>query len=871
MQTDKKAIYPLESWTITESSFEIRNNYRNETTFALSNGYIGTRGTFEEAYPFDIDTGLEGNFINGFYEREQIRYGEANFGSPPLSQSLLNLPNLKETQLILDGEVFDMRKGKIEDYARTLFMRDGVLERALIWTSPSGKKVRIRIRRLVSFAMKNIMAIRYEVTPLNFDGAICFVSKLQADVENHTRKTNPIVDYGPFGRKLEPMKLTADESWIYYEGITQTSKLTVGCGSVHNIWTYEDIGAQGKKREDSEHINQNKKKKLGEKDREEVKKSVQTGTFDAQISFTLEGKKDNALVLEKMICYTSDLDMPLEGLKGFVQKTLNTAQKLGYDEVERLQKEYMHRFWESADVEIREKKEQSEHTNDREKTERNSQTADIAQQQGIRFNLFHVFQAAGRDGRTGMGAKGLSGEGYEGHYFWDTEMYMMPVLTYTQPEVVRSLLEYRYHTLPQARERARILGHDKGALFPWRTINGEEASTYYPLGTAQYHIIADIEYALSLYLQVTGDKTFFLEMGAEILIDTARIWADVGSFAPCRDGKYCICDVTGPDEYNVLVDNNFYTNFMAREHLRDAVKAVEYLQERETEVLEQLCGKLSFDVEEMVLWKKIVDNMYFPYDEERQVYPMDDGFMMRRPWDENRIPQEKRAWLYENYHPLFIMRHRMSKQADAIIAMYLHSDQFEAEELRRNYDFYQEVTLHHSSLSTCIFGIVACDIGARLQRQTASLPESKQQEIEKDLISARHYLEEAYQYFTQSARMDLDDHHNNFYAGIHAANMAGTWQAIVNGFAGLRCFDGTLHFQPSLPKEWESYRFHLRFRDCVLCVEVSEAAASFTLEKGKELSFVINGTAFRLTDLNAERVIPISRFYAAKHPAFTRR
>ena len=227
--------------------------------------------------------------------------------------------------------------------------------------------------------------------------------------------------------------------------------------------------------------------------------------------------------------------------------------------------------------------------------------------------------------------------------------------------------------------------------------------------------------------------------------------ADVGSFAECKGGKYCICDVTGPDEYNVLVDNNFYTNLLARESLRAALKAVRYLREQEPERYESLAGKLDFAWEETDLWDKIIENMYFPYDEKRQVYPLDDGFMMRKPWDESKIPPEKRAWLYENYHPLFIMRHRMSKQADAILGMYLYSNLFTEEELKRNYDFYQEVTLHHSSLSTCIFGIVACEIG---------------------------YYDEAYTYFSQSARMDLDDYHNNFYAGIHAANMAGTWQAV---------------------------------------------------------------------------------------------
>lgn len=708
MNTEKQPIYPVEVWDITEQEFQKENNYRNETTFALSNGYIGTRGTFEEAYPFDIDTGLEGNFVNGFYESEHIRYGEANFGSPLLSQSLLNLPNLKETRVILDGEEFSMEEGSVESYKRTLHMKEGVLERTLVWCSPKGKKTKIKVNRLVSFARKNIMIIRYEVTPLNYNGSVEFVSKLCADVENHTRKTNPIVDYGPFGRRLEKRNLWAKEDRLYYEGETIGSHLTMACGSAHTI--------------------------LSQKETVKADWKADMGELEASLSCTLEGTEGESIVLEKFICYTTQLDMPKEELEVFVTEELNRARQEGYSYLEERQKEYMESFWKIADVRIK---------------------GNEALQQGIHFNLFHIIQSAGRDGRTGMGAKGLSGEGYEGHYFWDTEMYVLPVLVYTEPEAARHLLDYRYSTLDQARSRARILGHEKGALYPWRTINGEEASTYYPLGTAQYHINGDISYALSLYLQVTGDVEYLKEKGAEILIETARVWADVGSFAKCKGGKYCICDVTGPDEYNVLVDNNFYTNLMARENLRDAVNAVEYLETHAPECLKALEEKLEFSTEETLLWKEIIEKMYFPYDEERQVYPMDDGFMMRKPWDENKIPPEKRAWLYENYHPLFIMRHRMSKQADAILGMYLHSNLFTKEEIKRNYDFYQEVTLHHSSLSTCIFGIVACSIG---------------------------YLEEGYEYFSQSARMDLDDYHNNFYAGIHAANMAGTWQAHCKWF-----------------------------------------------------------------------------------------
>ena len=767
MNKDKKPIYPIDLWDVTETAFLPENNYRNETTFSLSNGYIGTRGTFEEAYPFDEDHGLEGNFVNGFYESVPIRYGEANFGSPARSQTLLNLPNLKQTRLFLDGEAFSMDEGVLEDYSRTLHMHDGFLERKLIWTSPGGKKAAIHIRRLASFEEKHILAICCEVKPLNFSGTVRFVSVLQADVENHTRKTNPIVDYGPFGRRLDPVKLTAADDVLYYEGVTKGSGLTVACGSIHRIVSHQPA----------------------------INRTYHAGELDGSFSLTVKAVQGESVVLEKMICYATSLDTDPTELEPFTKKTLAAAARAGYDRLEEAQKGYFHAFWQTADVEI-------------------ESGEGLAIRQGLHFNLFHIFQSAGRDNQTGMGAKGLSGEGYEGHYFWDTEMYVLPVLIFTAPEAARALLRWRWSKLPQARDRARILGHDKGALFPWRTINGKEASTYYPLGTAQYHINADVAYALSLYLQATGDTEFLAECGVEMFIETARVWADVGSFSERRGGKYCICSVTGPDEYNVLVDNNFYTNLMARENLRDAAGAVRWLRETSPAAMDALGSKLGFQVDELALWDAIADNMYLPYDEKEQIYPMDDGFMIRKPWDESRIPPEKRAWLYENYHPLFIMRHRMSKQADAILGMYLHSNYFTQEELRRNYDFYQTVTLHHSSLSTCIFGIVAAGIG---------------------------YMDQAYGYFSDSARMDLDDYHNNFYAGIHAANMAGTWQAVINGFAGMRLQKSKLSFAPRLPEQWESYRFQVLFRGARLQVTVGRAGAEFALLEGGPVRFSVFG------------------------------
>ncbi|MGU8452297.1 glycoside hydrolase family 65 protein [Clostridium perfringens] len=778
MEDYREPIYKIEPWNITEEEFLLKNNYRNETTFSLANGYIGTRGTFEEAYDFDVETGLEGNFVNGFYESEHIRYGEWNFGFPTESQSLLNLPNAKIIKLFIEDEEFSMLTGEIEDYNRVLHMKEGRITRDLIWVSPKGKKVKISISRFVSFNNKNLMEIRYKVTPLNFSGNLKFISAIDANVENHTRKTNPLVDYGPFGKRLANDYIDSIKDELYYEGITLNSELSIACGALNKISSENFI-------------------------RKNFKNYELCG-----VSYEFYAKENEEIILDKFIAYSTSLDMNCEKLHGFIKTILSEAKEKGYIEAEREQKEYVEEFWRTADVIIE---------------------GDNVLQQGIRFNLFHLMQSAGRDGKTGMGAKGLSGEGYEGHYFWDTEMYVLPVFVYTKPDLAKKLLDYRYFTLDKARERARVLGHDKGALYPWRTINGEEASTYFPLGTAQYHINADIAYAFKLYVDVNDDFYYLKDKAAEVLCETARVWADVGSFSEYVGNKYCICAVTGPDEYNAIVDNNFYTNLMARENLRDAIWALNKIKEKDKLAYDNLVKKIDLKDEEIEYWKKIIENMYFPYDEKRGVYPLDDGFMKRKPWYDSKIPKEKRHLLYENYHPLFIFRQRMSKQADAILAMYLHSNLFSIEELRKNYDFYQEVTLHHSSLSTCIFGILASQIG---------------------------YDEEAYKYFSQSARMDLDDYHNNFYAGIHAANMAGTWQGIVNGFSGLRTNKGILELNPTIPKEWNAYSFKIFYKKNLLEIKISKDEIEIRLLEGENLELYVYGEKVYIENLSKIIKIP---------------
>ena len=773
MDTNKKPIYPFEPWNVSEDHLDLAMNYRNETTFALSNGYIGTRGTHEEAYDFDEQHGLEGNFLNGLYEQEHVRYGEWNFGFPTESQTILNVPNCKTIRLAVDGEPMDIRTGTLQNYRRTLDMKHGQVVRSFEWISPNGKTVRVENTRFVSLAHKTRMAQRYSVTPVNFSGTLTLHSALDADVENHTRTTNPLVDYGPFGRHLLPDALTADDKTMTCQSTAVNSKLAMACGSVHLL---SEAAAATRH---------------------------QANDVNAWIEYDFAAEQGHTITLEKLTVYTDSLDMDKGAMLPFVSEELAAFAAVGYCKEFAAHSAMMEHFWETADIRV---------------------DGDVPLQQGLRFNLYHIMQASGRDGRTGMGAKGLSGEGYEGHYFWDTEMYVLPVFVYTQPELARSLLDYRYSTLDKARDRARVLGHPIGALYPWRTINGEEASTYFPLGTAQYHINADVAYAFQLYVAVTNDIDYLADKAAEVLCETARVWADVGCFAECRGGKYCICSVTGPDEYNAIVDNNFYTNLMAQQNLYAAVNALETLKEQRPDAYQKLIEKIQLDPDEPALWKKTADAMYFAYDEKRQVYLQDDGFMLRKPWDDSRIPPEKRHLLYENYHPLFIYRQRMSKQADAIMGMMLYSALFTDEELLRNYDFYQTVTLHHSSLSTCIFGILASRIG-------------------------RH--EDAYTYFAQSARMDLDDYHDNFYAGIHAANMAGTWQSIVFGFAGLRLVNGVPEFKFYIPEAWNGYHFTVKIKESVLAVDVLPDGWTITLQSGDAVNFLVEGKPYELTEKGA--------------------
>lgn len=748
-------IYPTKPWEIVEDKFSPEHNLRNETIFALGNGYLGMRGNFEEGYTGLQGTSVEGTYINGFYDTEDLKYPEIAHGYPGKSQTMLNLTNGKIIKLYLEDEEFHMLSSELLAYRRTLDLRNGVLHRNLVWRSPTGREIRLAITRLVSLTNKHVAAIAYEVTLLNFAGKIRIFSALDGDVQNLQAERDPRVGSPLTGRVLDVVAQNINNEGGTLLQKTKKTGFYLACamrnrtdGPLTKVKTYREPLKVGASYE-----------------------------FAAEQGQTIRFFKYLAYVTSK----EEDPNLPAQAAN-FAQK----AQRIGFDSLWQEQKAYLNSFWTQADIEIK---------------------GDSLVQQGLRFNAFHLLQAVGKDGVTSIGAKGLTGEGYEGHYFWDTEIYLVPFFINNNPAISKALLTYRYSTLDQARARALEIGLSQGALYPWRTIGGEECSTFFPAGTAQYHINADIAYAIQKYAELTGDQEFLLRYGAEILFETARLWMEIGEFNPRKENLFCINVVTGPDEYTVLVDNNCYTNLMAQEHLNFAVRTAAWMKEEETDRYQDLCVRIGLVEEEIELWQKAAERMYIPYDRKLEIYAQDDTFLDKPVWDLKATSSDKFPLLL-HYHPLLIYRAQVCKQPDVILALFLLSNQYSMEQKKRNYDYYERITTHDSSLSPSIFSVVASEIGS---------------------------YDKAYSYFKATVRLDLDDYNGNTKDGIHTACMAGSWLCVVYGFAGMRVYNDVLSFAPYLPEHWEEYSFNITYRRRVIRVTVNKDGTVYQLRHGEPL------------------------------------
>jgi len=724
------AVHP---WTVTEEEFDLGRLARSESVFALSNGHIGLRGNLEEGEPF----GLPGTYLNGFYEMRPLPYAEAGYGYPEDGQTIINATNGKVIRLLVDDEPFDIRYGELLAHRRTLDLRAGELRREVHWRSPSGREIELRTTRIVSFTQRSVAAIRYEVRPV--DGRplrVVAQSELVANEPGPPRSADPRA-----AAALEaPLIAEQQEEHglrVVLVHRTRASKLRMAAGMDHVVEEVDGLVTGAECQDD-----------LGR-----VWMNAEIGP-DAPLRFT------------KFLAYGWSSQRSLPSVRDQVAAAVAAARRTGWDALVRSQREYLEAFWDSADVVI---------------------DGDGELQQAVRFALFHTLQAGARAERRAIPAKGLTGPGYDGHVFWDTEMYVLPMLTYTHPEAVRDALLWRHRTLDFAQERARLL-RLKGAAFPWRTIRGQECSAYWPAGTAAFHINAAVADAVIRYLRATGDEEFATGPGLELLVNTARLWRSLGHHD--HAGVFHIDGVTGPDEYSAVVDDNVYTNLMAEQNLRVAADtaARHYDQAR----------ALGVDEEEIASWRDAASDMHIPYDERLGVHPQDAQFTRHQLMDFDDLQYP--LLLHVPYVELY--RRQVVKQPDLVMALLLRGEHFSAEQKARNFAYYEALTVRDSSLSACIQAAVAAEVG---------------------------HLDLAYDYFGEAALMDLGDLENNTRDGLHIASLAGCWIAAVGGFGGLRSYGGELRFRPRLPRALSRLCFRMRYRGRCLQVEITHTRVRYEL------------------------------------------
>ena len=755
VQTFPTFIYPHNPWRLVEKKYNPRRMPQMETLFALANGYLGIRGTFDEGTPVY----QKGTLINGFHETWPIVYPEAAYGYAKTGQTIVNVPDGTLIRLYIDDEPFDLARATLLNYERTLDMRTGILNRDVMWEQGSGKRTRILSRRLVSFEHRHVAAISYEITLLNADAPIVISSELVYQEETRPVQGDQRGSHAFAERVLLPQGLHISEGKTILTATTRTSQMTLACGMENQV---ETVGA---------YVREN-----------------QSSNERGRVVVTVQGLAGQTVRLTKFLTYHYSAHAPVDELAELAERALKRAREMGFEGLAASQQVYLGKFWDRADVEVR---------------------GDIETQQVVRFNLFHIFQATARTDGMGVPAKGLTGQGYEGHYFWDTEIYVMPFLIYTNPLVARNLLRFRYRMLEAARRRAREVNQE-GALFPWRTINGEEASAYYAASTAQYHINADIIYALMKYADMTGDTDFLYREGAEMLIETARMWRSLGFYSGGAKGQFCINGVTGPDEYTTVVNNNAYTNLMARENLWKAAKILEQIRATNPDRFAALALETNLSDCEITEWQAAADRMCVPYDETAGIHLQDDDFLSRPPWDFEHTPPEKYPLLL-HFHPLVIYRHNVIKQADIVLAMFLLGISFSRNQKTPNFDYYDPLTTGDSSLSVSIQVILAMELG---------------------------YVEKAIEYGTYAGWMDLADVYANVEQGCHIASMGGLWMAIIYGMAGMRECNGRIAFHPRSGPRIEGLRFHLTVQGQHLAVDLDgrTGQAIYLLREGSGLT-----------------------------------
>jgi alpha,alpha-trehalose phosphorylase len=730
--------YEVSPWELCWQGLDLEALHRTESTFALSNGHVGLRGSFEEGEP----RGLPGTYLNGFYEERPLPYAESAYGYPEAGETVVNVTDGKIIRLLVADEPLDLRYGSAVEHARVLDFRSGTLRRRTVWVSPAGRRVQITSERLVSFTQRAVAAIRYEVEPLDGRLQVVLQSDLLANEPVEARTGDPRVAAALHAPLVADFAV-ADGYRAVLAHHTRASGLRMAAGMDHEI----EVG-------------------------DGLRTDIHAELDLARLTAAADLPPGSRLRLTKYLAYGWSSQRSTPALRAQVDAALAGALQTGWDGLRAEQRAYLDDFWEVADVEI---------------------DGDAELQQAVRFALFHVLQAGARGESRAIPAKGLTGPGYDGHAFWDTETFVLPVLTYTVPEAARDALRWRHTTLPQARERALVLGQ-QGAAFPWRSISGKECSAYWPAGTAAFHVNADVADATARYLAATGDAEFEVSCGVELLVETARLWFSLGHHD--AHGGFRIDGVTGPDEYSAVADNNVFTNLMAQRNLYEAAVACERRPDTARE--------LGVDVEETAGWRDAAEHMVIPFDETLGVHAQAESFTEHAVWDFANTPPEHYPLLLS--YPYFdLYRKQVVKQADLVLAMHLRGDAFTDEQKRRNVAYYEPITVRDSSLSACTQAVLAAEVG---------------------------HLGLAYDYLAETALTDLRDLHANVANGLHIASLAGSWVAVVAGFGGMRDHAGQLTFAPRLAPDLGRLTFRMCFGPSRLSVEIRPEDATYRLISG---------------------------------------
>ncbi|MES2411036.1 MAG: glycoside hydrolase family 65 protein [Bacteroidota bacterium] len=748
-----------DNWSIIEEGFDLEQVKSSESLFSIGNGAMGQRANFEESYSGET---FQGSYIAGVYYPDKTKVGWWKNGYPEYFAKVLNAPNWIGIEIEINGENLDLASCKeVKNFRRELNMKEGIYDRSFDATLQNGTQISVNVRRFLSLDLDEVGVINYEITPLNNDAKIVFKPYVDAGVHNEDANWEE--------KFWEPLDVKNSGNEAFVTARTFKTHFTATTFMQNSIL-------------------------LNAKNLNLSPSNIDASKDKVQFTYEVSAAKGQTASIQKLGGYTVSTNH--KDTQVAAQNVIAKALSFGYDQLLNNQIDAWAKIWEMSDITI---------------------DGDVKAQQGIRFNIFHLNQTyLGKDSRLNIGPKGFTGEKYGGSTYWDTEAYCIPFYMATKDQqVARNLLAYRYNHLDKAIENAEKLGFTNGAaLYPMVTMNGEECHNEWEITFEEIHRNGAIAFAIFNYYRFTGDYSYIPEKGLEVLIGIARFWHQRATFSTYRN-QYVILGVTGPNEYENNINNNFYTNYLAKWCINYAVEQIERVEKEYSSDFNRIMAKVKLEATEIGHWKKVADHMYFPFSEEHDVYLQQDGFLDKELVKVHDLDKSQRPinqkWSWDR-----ILRSPYIKQADTLQGFYFFEDHFSKEQLEKHFDFYEPFTVHESSLSPCVHSIQAATLGR---------------------------MEQAYTFYLRTSRLDLDDYNKEVEEGLHITSMAGTWMSIVEGFGGMRVKNDELHFEPRIPKDWNGYSFKINFRNQILKVSVHQNETKFVLEGESPITVYVNGTA----------------------------